>query len=161
LRRLDQELAPTRKAVLAADVKFLADKTPEALRARRLLTASGETFYNTSKLDFCAMLDYPIYTEVDGERIIVDRDPRCERLDEEFGEVLSNLGIPCAGRLDIRAKQSRSGSDRRCREFFAEEHRRRVELAFSREIPMTPRSDSSVSLTNRGCATGMGREQPH
>jgi len=59
LRRLDQVLAPTRKAVLEADGKFPADKTPEALRERMLLKASGETFYNTSKLDFAAMLDDP------------------------------------------------------------------------------------------------------
>ena len=59
LRRLDQVLAPTRQAVLAADAKFPADKTPEALRERMLLKASGETFYNTSKLDFTAVLDDP------------------------------------------------------------------------------------------------------
>jgi len=59
LRRLDQVLAPTRKAVLAANAKFPADKVPEALRERMLLKASGETFYNTSKLDFAAMLDDP------------------------------------------------------------------------------------------------------
>ena len=59
LRRLDQVLAPTRKAVLEADAKFPADKVPEALRERMLLKASGETFYNTSKLDFAAMLDDP------------------------------------------------------------------------------------------------------
>ena len=44
LRRLDQVLAPTRKAVLAADAKYPADKTPEALRERMPLKASGETF---------------------------------------------------------------------------------------------------------------------
>jgi len=59
LRRLDQVLAPTRKAVLAADANFPADKTPEALRERMLLNASGETFYNTSKLDFGALLEDP------------------------------------------------------------------------------------------------------
>ena len=57
LRRLDQVLASTRQAVLEADAKFPADKFPEALRERKLLKASGETFYNTSKLDFTAMLD--------------------------------------------------------------------------------------------------------
>ena len=59
LRRLDQVLAPARQAVLAADAKFPADKTPEALRERMLLNASGETFYNTSKLDFGALLQDP------------------------------------------------------------------------------------------------------
>ena len=56
LRRLDQVLAPTRAAVLKADEKHAAEKTPEALRERKLLQASGETFYNTSKLDFAALI---------------------------------------------------------------------------------------------------------
>ena len=59
LRRLDQVLAPTRQTVLKADAKFPAEKTPEALREQMLIKASGETFYNTSKLDFTAMLDDP------------------------------------------------------------------------------------------------------
>jgi type I restriction enzyme M protein len=57
LRRLDQVLGPTRKAVLEADAKFPAEKTPEALRERMLLKASGESFYNTSKLDLAAIVD--------------------------------------------------------------------------------------------------------
>ncbi|MEQ9497934.1 MAG: class I SAM-dependent DNA methyltransferase [Deltaproteobacteria bacterium] len=59
LRRLDQVLAATRQAVLAAHAKHPADKTPEALREQMLLKASGETFYNTSKLDFAGLLDDP------------------------------------------------------------------------------------------------------
>ena len=59
LRRLDQVLAPSREAVLAAAAKFPADKTPEALRERMLLQAAGETFTNTSKLDFAALLQDP------------------------------------------------------------------------------------------------------
>ena len=59
LRRLDQVLLPTRQAVLDAATKFPADTTPEALRERMLLKAAGESFYNTSKLDFAAMLDDP------------------------------------------------------------------------------------------------------
>ncbi len=59
LRRLDQVLAHTRKAVLEAAEKYPADTTPEALRDQMLLRASGETFYNTSRLDFAAMLDDP------------------------------------------------------------------------------------------------------
>lgn len=57
LRRLDQVLAPTLQGVRAADKKHPADKTPEALRERKLLKASGETFYNTHALDFGALID--------------------------------------------------------------------------------------------------------
>ena len=59
LRRLDQVLAPTREKVLKADAKYPATKVPEALRERMLLKASGETFYNTSKLDFASLLEDP------------------------------------------------------------------------------------------------------
>lgn len=59
LRRLDQVLAPTRQKVWDADTAHPADKTPEKLRERMLLRASGETFYNTSKLDFAALLADP------------------------------------------------------------------------------------------------------
>ena len=59
LRRLDQVLAPSRASVLAADARFPADRTPLALREQMLLKASGETFYNTSKLDFGALLEDP------------------------------------------------------------------------------------------------------
>ena len=57
LRRLDQVLEPTRDAVRQAAESF-AD-SPEALRERMLLKASGESFYNTSKLDFARLLDDP------------------------------------------------------------------------------------------------------
>ncbi len=55
LRRLDQVLAHTRAAVIAASEKYPADKTPEALREQMLIRASGESFYNTSRLDLAAV----------------------------------------------------------------------------------------------------------
>jgi type I restriction enzyme M protein len=59
LRRLDQVLAPNREAVRQAAEKFA--ESPEALRERMLLKASGESFYNTSKLDFQALLADPTH----------------------------------------------------------------------------------------------------
>jgi len=56
LRRLDQVLAPTREAVWSADEEHPAGVTPEALRERMLLWASGQTFFNTSRLDFGKLL---------------------------------------------------------------------------------------------------------
>lgn len=56
LRRLDQVLAPTRDAVRAAAAKFPVKDTPPALREKMLLKASGESFYNTSQLDFPAIV---------------------------------------------------------------------------------------------------------
>lgn len=59
LRRLDQVLAPTRAAVREAAEKYPAESNPEALREHKLLNAAGETFYNTSRLDFAGLLDDP------------------------------------------------------------------------------------------------------
>ena len=59
LRRMDQVLAPTREVVWTADDKHPATKTPEKLRERMLLRASGQSFYNTSRLDFGTLLADP------------------------------------------------------------------------------------------------------
>jgi type I restriction enzyme M protein len=57
LRRLDLVVASTRQAVWAADEKSIAEKVPEQLREKMLLRASGQSFYNTSRLDFSTALD--------------------------------------------------------------------------------------------------------
>jgi len=59
LRRLDQVIAPKRQAV--RDVAAQYANSPEALRERMLLKASGESFYNVSKLDFRALLADPTH----------------------------------------------------------------------------------------------------
>ncbi len=59
LRRLDQVLAPTREAVLEAAERF--KDSPDALRERMLLKASGQGFYNTSRLDFDRLLADPAH----------------------------------------------------------------------------------------------------
>ena len=53
LRRLDQVLAPSREAVLAAAAKFPADKTPEALRERMLLLSCHACQLDTIGPFFC------------------------------------------------------------------------------------------------------------
>ena len=57
LRRLDQVLAQTRKAVWAADEKYKS--SPDEVRERMLRKASKHNFYNTSKLDFPKLLGDP------------------------------------------------------------------------------------------------------
>ena len=59
LRRLDQVLAPTRAAVWKAAEKYPADTVAEALRDKMLLKAAGQSFYNTSQLDFAKLLADP------------------------------------------------------------------------------------------------------
>jgi len=55
LRCLDQVLAPTREKVWRADERHPAESTAEKLRERMLLRAAGQSFYNTSRLDFKAL----------------------------------------------------------------------------------------------------------
>ena len=57
LRRLDCVLAPTKQAVLEAARKY--DKQSESLRHEMLKDAAGQTFYNTSRLEFPFLLDDP------------------------------------------------------------------------------------------------------
>jgi type I restriction enzyme M protein len=57
LRRLDLVLAKTRHKVADAAKKHA--KSPEAVRERMLVRASGQSFYNTSKLDFEGLLKDP------------------------------------------------------------------------------------------------------
>lgn len=57
LRRLDQVLAPTREAVRQANEKYAS--SPDAVREKMQLRASGQAFYNTSKLDFDRLLADP------------------------------------------------------------------------------------------------------
>jgi type I restriction enzyme M protein len=54
LRRLDQVLAPTRQAVHDAAAQY-AD-APDAIRDHHLRRAAGQSFYNTSRLDFPTLL---------------------------------------------------------------------------------------------------------
>lgn len=58
LRRFDCLLAPTRSAVLEKAASR-APGTPESVRDRLLCQASGQRFYNTSKLDFQTLLADP------------------------------------------------------------------------------------------------------
>jgi len=57
LRRLDQVLAKTRDKVRAAAEKHSG--SPAAVREKMLLKASGESFFNTGKLDFEGLLQDP------------------------------------------------------------------------------------------------------
>jgi len=57
LRRLEQVLEPTREAVRRAAKRHADD--PEKLRDKMLRKASGQSFYNTSKLDFGSLVAAP------------------------------------------------------------------------------------------------------
>lgn len=98
-RRLDEVLAPTGEAVRDAAAKYASSL--ESLHGRMLLKASGQAFYNTSKLDFAALLADPSHVAQNlvgylngvspNARDIVENfrlEPQIERLDRVgFGDV--------------------------------------------------------------------------
>jgi len=82
LRRLDQVLAPTHDAVLAAHKKY-ADK-PDALREQMLLRASGQGFYNVSRLTFEKLPDASDHIAQDLVGYINGLSPDARDLIEHF-----------------------------------------------------------------------------
>ncbi|MEU4235548.1 class I SAM-dependent DNA methyltransferase [Nonomuraea sp. NPDC026600] len=59
LRRLDGVLEPTKAAVLAKAEELRNSSLPDGAKARILQITAGTTFYNTSKLDFKALIGDP------------------------------------------------------------------------------------------------------
>ncbi len=92
LRRLDQVLAPTRKAVWAADEQY--SSSPEAVRERMLLKASGHGFYNVSKLDFAKLLGDPALIAQNFNAYVAGFSQNARDIVEKF-----NLG-PLVDKLD-------------------------------------------------------------
>ncbi len=84
LRRLDQVLAPTRAAVLAADAKHPADKTPAALREKMLRDAAGQTFYNVSRLDFDKLGDDPAHIAANLSAFVHGFSPNVRDIMDKF-----------------------------------------------------------------------------
>jgi len=81
-------------------------------------------------------LNYFRYTDLTGEKIIVDRVLRYENLMNDLAEVFAKLNIPFEGSLGIRAKSEYRTDRRPYRETFNEEQRAIVERAFAREIEL-------------------------
>jgi hypothetical protein len=73
------------------------------------------------------------YTDHEG-RIVVDRVLRYERLDADLAEVLSQLGIPFAGTLHVRAKVGYRPPGDHYRSYFDGQTRDMVAREYAREI---------------------------
>ncbi len=82
LRRFDCVLAATKDKVLAADAGYSGPS--ENLRRQLLETASGRTFYNTSRLDFARLLDDPNLIAQDLSAYIRDFSPNVREIMERF-----------------------------------------------------------------------------
>lgn len=81
-------------------------------------------------------LNYFRYTDTSGERIIVDRVIRYERLNGELTDVFSKLGVPFHGSLGVRAKSEYRCAREPASKVFSEPQRERIRHLFAREIAL-------------------------
>jgi hypothetical protein len=102
------------------------------MHAHRAGSLSLEQYFATGKFP----VNFPRYTERSGKKIIVDRVLHYENLTAELGEVFSQLNIPFAGDLGVRAKSEYRGDRAPYQIAFNEEQRRIVEELFAREIEL-------------------------
>jgi hypothetical protein len=79
-------------------------------------------------------LNYPLYTDPAGNRVLVDHVLRYEDLAAGLAQVLSRLGVPFGGDLGIRAKSEWRTDRRHYREVFTPEQARRIADVFETEI---------------------------
>ncbi|MGD2071661.1 MAG: hypothetical protein PVI57_23555 [Gemmatimonadota bacterium] len=84
--------------------------------------------------DFC--LNHPYYMDPGGERPLVDRVLRYERLLDELGEIFERLGVPFSGSLEVQAKSHYRSDRRPYREVYTDEQRRAVARTFRKEIQL-------------------------
>ncbi|MGB3613049.1 MAG: hypothetical protein WBA10_04585 [Elainellaceae cyanobacterium] len=84
--------------------------------------------------DFC--LNYPYYTDISGDRVIVDRVLQYDDLSQGLSEVFQRLGIPFDGDLSVRAKADRRRDRRPYTEVYTPEQRQLIETVFAKEIDL-------------------------
>ncbi|MGF1535240.1 MAG: hypothetical protein ACFB4J_01975 [Elainellaceae cyanobacterium] len=84
--------------------------------------------------DFC--LNYPYYTDLGGDRIIVDRVIHYEALSQGLSDVCQRLDIPFSGTLDIWAKADRRNDYRPYQDIYTPAQRQLIETVFAKEIEL-------------------------
>jgi hypothetical protein len=80
---------------------------------------------------FCR--SWELYTDEDGS-LLVDRVLRYEKLNQELGEVLGQLGVPWPGELNIRAKSTFRRDRRPYQEWYTAEQAAIIQQVFAEEI---------------------------
>ena len=79
-------------------------------------------------------LNYPLYADKQG--LCVDRVLRYERLNDELGEVFSQLGIPYSGSLDVNAKAGYRQDRTPYRDVLTQSQQDVIASIYRREIDM-------------------------
>jgi len=79
-------------------------------------------------------LNYQLYTDRKGMKIIVDHVIKYEHLDDELAEIFKNIGIPFSGNLSVRAKSEYRKDRRPYWEVFTREQKEIIAQAFEKEI---------------------------
>ena len=80
-------------------------------------------------------VNFPKYTDHQG-KIIVDRVLRYEQLEQDLGEVFTQLGVPFGGSLDVFAKSGYRSDRRPYREVLTPEQAEFISVRFAREIEL-------------------------
>jgi hypothetical protein len=80
-------------------------------------------------------LNFPAYTDADG-KLLVDRVLKYERLDEELGEVLEDLGMTYDGQVGVHAKGAYRTDRRHYSDVLNSGQRERIAKVFAPEIEM-------------------------
>ncbi len=125
--------------------KFCVERNPwdkvlslhRMLRHRSGMDIPFDEFLSGKNDAFKLALNYPRYTDRAGDRLIVDRVLRYERLDEELGDVFGMLGVPYNGTLDVHAKSdAQAGQRLPYRQIYTDRQNRLVEQAYKKEIDL-------------------------
>src|SRR5438105_3582433 len=113
---------------------FCVERNPWAkvISHYRMLRALGLV----ASLDECLQrgglpLNMPLYSKPRGPGLLVDRVIRYESLDSELGDVLSGLGLPWPGSLEVRAKSDYATDRRPYTDIYTPNQRALVERVFA------------------------------
>src|SRR4030095_11432893 len=81
-------------------------------------------------------INYPLYTDPRGSRIIVDQVARDENLMTDLGQIFARLNVPFEGSLEVKAKGEYRTDRTPYQSVFTPKQRELVERIFAREIEL-------------------------
>ena len=79
--------------------------------------------------------DFSFYSDASG-KVLADRVMRFERLDDDFGAVCQQLGIPFSGKLNIQLKRSNKKEKLQYQHIYTEEQKNIVAKSCAKEIAL-------------------------
>lgn len=93
-----------------------------------------ENFEKYVKNAAVTVYNYPIYTDVSSDFILVDKVLKYENLNSDLKNVFNNLGVPFDGELGVRAKSNYRKKRIPYQKYYNNKTRKLVEDIFKKEI---------------------------